>query len=187
MPVPTGPNRPIGSIPHAAAQTAAKPPQHSSNSDQSLASSDQARHRSAQPPLTATDHHHAPQQNLPLWFGRPGGHGGGTTPDPIPNSTVKTSSAHDTAAQAAGKSVAARSSKPTTTQHTTPTPTNAGWSSPVARQAHNLKVTGSNPVPATTSRSPGFQWGPANGRDALPGPRPLRSSRRTRTIRFSGP
>ena len=26
----------------------------------------------------------------------------------------------------------------------------AGWSSPVARQAHNLKVTGSNPVPATT-------------------------------------
>ena len=32
----------------------------------------------------------------------------------------------------------------------TPIPTtNAGWSSPVARQAHNLKVTGSNPVPAT--------------------------------------
>jgi hypothetical protein len=27
----------------------------------------------------------------------------------------------------------------------------AGWSSPVARQAHNLKVTGSNPVPATSS------------------------------------
>src|SRR5215467_12439310 len=26
---------------------------------------------------------------------------------------------------------------------------NAGWSSPVARQAHNLKVIGSNPVPAT--------------------------------------
>ena len=30
-------------------------------------------------------------------------------------------------------------------------PTVAGWSSPVARQAHNLKVTGSNPVPATKS------------------------------------
>jgi hypothetical protein len=28
-------------------------------------------------------------------------------------------------------------------------PTNAGWSSPVARQAHNLKVAGSNPAPAT--------------------------------------
>jgi len=28
--------------------------------------------------------------------------------------------------------------------------THAGWSSPVARQAHNLKVTGSNPVPATS-------------------------------------
>ena len=27
----------------------------------------------------------------------------------------------------------------------------AGWSSPVARQAHNLKVVGSNPTPATTS------------------------------------
>jgi hypothetical protein len=26
----------------------------------------------------------------------------------------------------------------------------AGWSSPVARQAHNLKVAGSNPAPATT-------------------------------------
>ena len=29
----------------------------------------------------------------------------------------------------------------------------AGWSSPVARQAHNLKVTGSNPVPATNSKA----------------------------------
>src|SRR5476651_1172197 len=27
----------------------------------------------------------------------------------------------------------------------------AGWSSPVARQAHNLKVVGSNPAPATTT------------------------------------
>ena len=27
--------------------------------------------------------------------------------------------------------------------------TNAGWSSLVARQAHNLKVVGSNPTPAT--------------------------------------
>jgi hypothetical protein len=30
----------------------------------------------------------------------------------------------------------------------------AGWSSPVARQAHNLKVTGSNPVPATNRENP---------------------------------
>ena len=28
----------------------------------------------------------------------------------------------------------------------------AGWSSPVARQAHNLKVVGSNPAPATNSK-----------------------------------
>jgi len=105
---------------------------------------------------------------------QPGGHGGGTAPDPIPNSDVKPTSAYDTAPQGAGKSVAARSSEPpthiihrhtnhrhtmrhrspttaapsnthTTVQHTHPA---AGWSSPVARQAHNLKVTGSNPVPA---------------------------------------
>ena len=29
----------------------------------------------------------------------------------------------------------------------------AGWSSLVARQAHNLKVVGSNPAPATNSKS----------------------------------
>mgnify|MGYP000866713395 CR=1 FL=1 len=29
---------------------------------------------------------------------------------------------------------------------------NAGWSSPVARQAHNLKVVGSNPTPATNNK-----------------------------------
>jgi hypothetical protein len=29
----------------------------------------------------------------------------------------------------------------------------AGWSSPVARWAHNPKVAGSNPAPATTLRS----------------------------------
>jgi hypothetical protein len=34
---------------------------------------------------------------------------------------------------------------------------NAGWSSPVARQAHNLKAAGSNPAPATSinCRAPG--------------------------------
>src|SRR3569623_1775805 len=30
--------------------------------------------------------------------------------------------------------------------------TGAGWSSPVARQAHNLKVAGSNPAPATNKK-----------------------------------
>ena len=36
----------------------------------------------------------------------------------------------------------------------------AGWSSPVARQAHNLKVAGSNPAPATnkTIRTPLSSW-----------------------------
>ena len=40
-------------------------------------------------------------------------------------------------------------SKTVPTQISAPGYTVAGWSSPVARQAHNLKVTGSNPVPAT--------------------------------------
>ena len=35
----------------------------------------------------------------------------------------------------------------------------AGWSSPVARQAHNLKVVGSNPAPATTGIAVGFSLG----------------------------
>jgi len=30
---------------------------------------------------------------------------------------------------------------------------NAGWSSPVARQAHNLKAAGSNPAPATNNQN----------------------------------
>ena len=38
-------------------------------------------------------------------------------------------------------------------QSTHNTHTTAGWSSPVARQAHNLKVTGSNPVPATKNKA----------------------------------
>jgi hypothetical protein len=37
----------------------------------------------------------------------------------------------------------------------------AGWSSPVARQAHNLKVTGSNPVPATNLICNAFPVTPA--------------------------
>src|SRR5258706_14662420 len=54
-------------------------------------------------------------------------------------------------------------------------PDNAGWSSPVARQAHNLKVTGSNPVPATknnpviTKRWRGFSVRERSG-DAEPCP-----------------
>ena len=44
--------------------------------------------------------------------------------------------------------------KPTTQNHPSSAKycakhTTAGWSSPVARQAHNLKVVGSNPTPAT--------------------------------------
>src|SRR5690242_8865986 len=34
----------------------------------------------------------------------------------------------------------------------------AGWSSPVARQAHNLKVLGSNPSPATKKTPPELRF-----------------------------
>ncbi len=34
----------------------------------------------------------------------------------------------------------------------------AGWSSPVARQAHNLKVVGSNPTPATKKPARSMVW-----------------------------
>src|SRR5436190_21358938 len=40
---------------------------------------------------------------------------------------------------------------PPSSQPNNAQPNNAGWSSPVARQAHNLKVEGSNPSPATNS------------------------------------
>ena len=41
--------------------------------------------------------------------------------------------------------------------------TTAGWSSPVARQAHNLKVTGSNPVPATKQTYIATETPPSTG------------------------
>ncbi len=73
---------------------------------------------------------------------------GTQTPDPIPNSEVKRPSANGTASQDVGESVAARPAK-RKKQSSTKNQTSAGWSSPVARQAHNLKVAGSNPAPAT--------------------------------------
>src|SRR5215475_11096443 len=61
----------------------------------------------------------------------------------------------------------------------------AGWSSPVARQAHNLKVVGSNPTPATTDIEhrylPGTaaRWGellPQRGRSLPRSPQSTRST-----------
>ena len=106
-----------------------------------LLSKNQNLHRT-RPPLTGC-------------LGRPGGHCGEPAPDPIPNSAVKTPSAYDTTSQDVGKSVA-----PGLPMHPTQIigcrkkyPITAGWSSPVARQAHNLKVVGSNPTPATTDNT----------------------------------
>ena len=191
----TGPNRPIGSRRPAQRPGVARPC--------TAAIHAAARHgmtprsSTATAPRTLAPPEPDPRTPRGAGLRRPGGHGGGTAPDPIPNSDVKTTSAHDTAPQGAGKSVAARSSEPPATtssdprQHTIQAHTpqgartgahrqhqkqcaghtdqmsrrrhhrrcadrrhhrrcaaNAGWSSPVARQAHNLKVTGSNPVPA---------------------------------------
>ena len=41
-----------------------------------------------------------------------------------------------------------------TKRRTTVVVTDAGWSSSVARRAHNPEVAGSNPVPATTREDP---------------------------------
>ena len=55
----------------------------------------------------------------------------------------------------------------------------AGWSSPVARQAHNLKVRGSNPLPATNKNN---HLGPPNGGPKPflrgPSPRPMKAALR---------
>jgi hypothetical protein len=48
----------------------------------------------------------------------------------------------------------------------------AGWSSPVARQAHNLKVVGSNPTPATIPILPGSTGGPNHSAGPLPSSTP---------------
>jgi hypothetical protein len=102
-----------------------------------------------------------------------------------------------------GKTVVRRAPQPRP-RHPEPAPNganppNAGWSSPVARQAHNLKVTGSNPVPATKSqptkkspdRTPGgaFFMRPRRPEAARPSrPRnqpqpPWRSTRRATSMR----
>ena len=67
--------------------------------------------------------------------------------------------------------------------NTPPTLTAAGWSSPVARQAHNLKVVGSNPTPATTLPLPGSTGGPDHS--AAPLPSAVRSRLMTSAARCS--
>src|SRR6202051_3451998 len=72
-----------------------------------------------------------------------------------------------------------------------PTPShkpNAGWSSPVARQAHNLKVIGSNPIPATKIK-PGRSGTPPflPGVFVCDGQRPPSSARRKIVDRNAAP
>ena len=116
----TGPNRPIGSItPPCTAIITAADTSHAAETGHSHATNTAPEPTSNQP---AQAQHKAPGE---LLLGRPGGHGGEPTPDPIPNSDVKTPSAYDTAPQGAGKSVAARSSKHHI-KHTNEIPTRGG-------------------------------------------------------------
>ena len=64
----------------------------------------------------------------------------------------------------------------------------AGWSSPVARQAHNLKVIGSNPIPATKIK-PGRSGTPPflPGVFVCDGQRPPSSARRKIVDRNAAP
>src|SRR3954452_7493900 len=133
---PSGPNRPIELPSHHNAT-----PSHKDGTA-----------RSTKPRLTPMRYTlHSPKDPA----GWPGGHRKVDTPDPIPNSAVKHLSAHGTVAQATGESVAAGPPSRILNLHPShTTTTTAGWSSPVARQAHNLKVTGSNPVPASIPTHP---------------------------------
>ena len=68
-------------------------------------------------------------------------------------------------------------------------PDNAGWSSPVARQAHNLKAAGSNPAPATNDpcdphKAP--SWGFLRFGPPVAPARPISSSRIAFSLRNSG-
>ncbi len=127
----TGPNRPKGSAPPAMHsnhphQRQAQPTAHTTRkpepdprADQSDIENDAPRSRGTRQRSRGAER--ADQDVTRGWLRQPGGHGGGTTPDPIPNSDVKTTSAHDTAPQGAGKSVAARSSEPTRNTPAKPT------------------------------------------------------------------
>ena len=136
----TGPNRPNGSHdpavvptaqrPHALHSSDPRPPQHTTQGRQ------HGPHATHGPQTTVMPAHHrtplntahakrthapepqrAPERAPTDCVRRPGGHGGGTPPDPIPNSDVKTTSAYDTVPQGTGKSVAARSPDAINTTH----------------------------------------------------------------------
>ena len=85
---------------------------------------------------------------------QPGGHGGGTAPDPIPNSDVKTTSAHDTAPQGAGKSVAARSSEPHA--HTRHRRTQAARKAPAQHQRPRRHIKGDAPAGDIKDDAPAY-------------------------------
>ena len=144
----TGPNRPNDSPQHHHAQQSSTDTRAQTYAHRRTWITSNL-HNATQPHLTHTRTCHAPMQlTARAWLRQPGGHGGGTTPDPIPNSDVKTTSAHDTAPQGAGKSVAARSSEPkptqTCTHHTTRTPHGSHTTIQPSRQYRGVEQPGSS-------------------------------------------
>ena len=79
---------------------------------------------------------------------------GGAAPRPEPKKLLRFCGRTNGKIRAANRPPRAEPEDGQTTNGTLPYLGGAGWSSPVARQAHNLKVTGSNPVPATKSTQP---------------------------------
>jgi len=163
----TGPNRPIGSRPpHHAQQPSTS---HRATGDDAVlrhrhgaartqaTSKTMRRHQNPIHPTTkGAVEDEAPRCGNPTTktlrgLRRPGGHGGGAAPDPIPNSDVKTTSAHDTAPQGAGKSVAARSSEPSAhTRHRRALRRHAHKRHRTRRRPNNQETT--QATPQTTRR-----------------------------------
>ena len=101
-----------------------------------------------------------PDQGPPRALAVRRGGNGPPREDPAPlhhGQRCKTRQAQDSAMAPKGSDTTITKRATTTAKHANPAnqPSahnhqfNAGWSSPVARQAHNLKVVGSNPTPAT--------------------------------------
>src|SRR6516162_4451673 len=119
-----------------------------------------ARPRPAAPPDTSPPHMTNPPDRRPLRkpgasaagvpgarHCRPGGHGEGPNTRSHPELGRENPLRRWYCTPRCGRVGRRQARNPPSLNRTNPT--DAGWSSPVARQAHNLKVVGSNPTPAT--------------------------------------
>ena len=127
----TGTNRSIGLIPHPVTQ------RRTGNQHFSQSTEIRGQRTEAFCPLTSD-------------LGRPGGHGEGLNTRSHPELGRENPQRRWYCVSRRGRVGRRQVYQDQNTPHKPPqTNTPAGWSSPVARQAHNLKVRGSNPLPAT--------------------------------------